>query len=199
LRQEWHKRSNSRQAALAARHESLPSLPCDYLKIDLPLVGHRVGASHPMARAFGQELANDDKPRQAPAIDFMHHLAARSIYSLSHKAEAHTELNRHAAHPQPRHRCADRCGERRRCDVLRPVFRAGGGAGALGGLRQSRVGPAEAEKICRTYGKNFYEAVEVRQAAALCEDSAVRKRNLDTLDAEIDAFNKLIAVQCIGS
>jgi hypothetical protein len=35
------------------------------------------------------------------------------------------------------------------------------------------------------YGKNFYEAVEVRQAAALCEDSAVRKHNLDTLDAEI--------------
>jgi hypothetical protein len=66
-------------------------------------------------------------------------------------------------------------------------------------LRQSRVGPAEAAKICRAYGKNFYEAVEVRQAAALCEDSAVRKRNLDTLDAEIDAFNNLIAVQCIGS
>jgi hypothetical protein len=66
-------------------------------------------------------------------------------------------------------------------------------------LRQSRVGPAEAEKICRTYGKNFYEAVEVRQAAALCEDSAIRQRNLDTLDAEITAFNNLIAVQCIGS
>jgi len=30
----------------------------------------------------------------------------------------------------------------------------------------------------------LYEAVEVRQAAALCEDSAIRKRNLDTLDAE---------------
>jgi hypothetical protein len=66
-------------------------------------------------------------------------------------------------------------------------------------LRQSRIGPAEAEKICRAYGKNFYEAVEVRQAAALCDDSAVRKRNLDTLDAEINAFNNLIAVQCIGS
>jgi hypothetical protein len=73
---------------------------------------------------------------------------------------------------------------------LRPIFRAGGGPGALGGV---------AAKICRAYGKNFYEAVEVRQAAALCEDSAVRKRNLDTLDAEIDAFNNLIAVQCIGS
>jgi hypothetical protein len=40
---------------------------------------------------------------------------------------------------------------------------------------------------------------EVRQAAALCEDSAIRKRNLNTLDAEIDAFNNLITVQCIGS
>jgi hypothetical protein len=33
-------------------------------------------------------------------------------------------------------------------------------------LRQSRIGPTEAEKICRAYGKNFYEAVEVRQAAS---------------------------------
>jgi hypothetical protein len=62
-----------------------------------------------------------------------------------------------------------------------------------------RSNGSRVEKICRTYGKNFYEAVEVCQAAALCEDSAVRKRNLDTLDAEIDAFNNLIAVQCIGS
>jgi hypothetical protein len=45
----------------------------------------------------------------------------------------------------------------------------------------------------------LYEAVEVRQAAALCEDSAIRNRNLNTLDAEIDAFNNLITVQCIGS
>lgn len=45
----------------------------------------------------------------------------------------------------------------------------------------------------------LYEAVEVRQAAALCEDSAIRKRNLNTLDAEVDAFNNLITVQCIGS
>jgi hypothetical protein len=44
-----------------------------------------------------------------------------------------------------------------------------------------------------------YAAVEVRQAAALCEDSAIRKRNLNALDVEIDAFNNLIAVQCFGS
>jgi hypothetical protein len=64
---------------VVARHESLPSLPCNYLKIDLPLAGHGVGTSHAIARAFGQELANDDKPRQAPAVDFMHHRASRSI------------------------------------------------------------------------------------------------------------------------
>jgi hypothetical protein len=39
---------------VVARHESLPSLPCDYLKIDLPLVGHRVGASHAIARLLGK-------------------------------------------------------------------------------------------------------------------------------------------------
>jgi hypothetical protein len=182
---------------VVARHESLPSLPCDYLKIDLPLVGHRVGASHAIARAFGQELANDDKPRQAPAIDFMHHRAARSIYSLSHKAEASSTdmlriLSLAIAVLIVAASAADAsyCGQSSELAAAQARWAA---------LRQSRVGPAEAEKICRTYGKNFYEAVEVRQAAAWCEDSAVRKHNLDTLDAEIDAFNNLIAVQCIGS
>ncbi|TMJ85649.1 MAG: hypothetical protein E6G76_15910 [Alphaproteobacteria bacterium] len=53
----------------------------------------------------------------------------------------------------------------------------------------------------RVYGEREFlrGRGEVRQAAALCEDSAIRKRNLNTLDAEIDAFNDLIAVQCIGS
>jgi hypothetical protein len=105
---------------VVARHESLPSLPCNYLKIELPLVGDRVGASHAIACAFGQEPANGDNLRQVAG--------------------------------PPR---------------LRREFLRGRG--------------------------------EVCQAAALCEDSAIRKRNLNTLDAEIDAFNDLIAVQCIGS
>jgi hypothetical protein len=42
----------------------------------LPLVGHGIGASHAIMRAFGQEVANNDKSRQAAAIDFMHHAAA---------------------------------------------------------------------------------------------------------------------------
>ena len=40
------------------------------------------------------------------------------------------------------------------------------------------------------------EAVEARQAASLCEDAINRQRNLEVLDAEIDAFNNLIAAQC---
>jgi hypothetical protein len=184
---------------VVARHESLPSLPCNYLKIDLPLVGHGVGTSHAIARAFGQELANDDKPRQAPAVDFMHHRAARSIYSLSLKQKpglSSTDMLRIltlaiavlivAASAAD----ASYCGQSSELAAAQARWVA---------LRQSRIGPAEAEKICRAYGKNFYEAVEVRQAESLCEDSAIRKRNLDTLDAEIDAFNNLIAVQCIGS
>jgi hypothetical protein len=65
--------------------------------------------------------------------------------------------------------------------------------------RQARVDPADAGKTCRAYGNNFYEAVQVRYAASLCDDSVHRQRSLNTLDAEIDAFNNLIAAQCTGS
>jgi hypothetical protein len=64
-------------------------------------------------------------------------------------------------------------------------------------VRQSR--PDDSDKSCRAYGNNFYEAVVTRQTASWCEDSANRQRNLEVLDAEIDAFNNLIAEQCIGS
>jgi hypothetical protein len=63
--------------------------------------------------------------------------------------------------------------------------------------RQSRTD--DSDKICRAYGNYFYEAVVTRQTASLCEDSVNRQRNLEMLDAEIDAFNNLIAKQCIGS
>jgi hypothetical protein len=65
--------------------------------------------------------------------------------------------------------------------------------------RQARVDPADAGKSCRTYGNHFYEAVQARYATSLCEDSVNRQRSLTTLDAEIDAFNNLIAAQCTGS
>jgi hypothetical protein len=64
-------------------------------------------------------------------------------------------------------------------------------------VRQSRA--ADGDKTCRAYGNHFYEAVVTRQTASLCEDSANRQRNLEMLDAEIAAFNNLIAKQCIGS
>jgi hypothetical protein len=147
----------------------------------LPLVSHGIGASHAIARAFGQELANDDKSRQAPASDLMH--SAWDMLRILTLAIAVMMVAASAAD-------ASYCGQSSELAAAQARWAA---------LRQSRVGPAEAEKICRAYGKNFYEAVEVRQAAALCEDSTIRKRNLDTLDAEINAFNNLIAVQCIGS
>jgi hypothetical protein len=65
--------------------------------------------------------------------------------------------------------------------------------------RQMRVDPAQMERICHAYGKHFYEAVEARQAAAICGHGVHRQRELDVLDAEIDAFNNLIAAQCSGS
>jgi len=177
---------------VVARHESLPSLPCDYLKIDLPLVGHRVGASHAIARMM------TSRGKRRPSISCItgQHAQFTPCHTKQRPALSSTDMLRIlslaiavlivAASAAD----ASYCGQSSELAAAQARWAA---------LRQSRVGPAEAEKICRTYGKNFYEAVEVRQAAALCEDSAVRKRNLDTLDAEIDAFNNLIAVQCIGS
>jgi len=48
--------------------------------------------------------------------------------------------------------------------------------------RESRVDPAHNEKSCRA-----------------CDDRIDHQRALDVLDAEIDAFNNLIATQCNGS
>jgi hypothetical protein len=65
--------------------------------------------------------------------------------------------------------------------------------------RQTHVDPGQADKICRAYGLLFYEAVVARQAASVCQDRVNRQRDVDILDAEIDAFNNLIAAQCSGS
>jgi hypothetical protein len=43
---------------------------------------------------------------------------------------------------------------------------------------------------------HFYEAVTARQAVSICKDGVGRQPLLDVLDAEIDAFNNLIATQC---
>jgi hypothetical protein len=65
--------------------------------------------------------------------------------------------------------------------------------------RQASVDPAHYDAACRAYGTQFFEAVTARQAASNCEGGDKRQRTLDVLDAEIDAFNNLIAAQCGGS
>jgi hypothetical protein len=49
--------------------------------------------------------------------------------------------------------------------------------------------------MCRTYAASFYESVTLRQAEASC---AGGERNLAVLDAEINAFNDLLATKCGG-
>jgi hypothetical protein len=63
-------------------------------------------------------------------------------------------------------------------------------------VHQSRGDTTSNEKNCRAYSINFYEAVIARQAVSTCKDGVGRRPLLDVLDAEIDAFNNLIAAQC---
>jgi hypothetical protein len=65
-------------------------------------------------------------------------------------------------------------------------------------VRKSRVDPGHGEESCRSYGSNFFEAATMRQAASFCKDGVDRQRTLELLDAEINAFNDLIAAQCTG-
>ena len=65
-------------------------------------------------------------------------------------------------------------------------------------VRQSRGDTPNNEKSCRAYSTYFYEAVTVRQAVSTCKDGVGRQPPLDVLDAEIDAFNNLIAARCSG-
>jgi len=62
-----------------------------------------------------------------------------------------------------------------------------------------RSPPAEAsgiEATCRLYASSFYELVTLRQAARTCVGDADREQSLALLDAEIDAFNNLLAAKC---
>jgi hypothetical protein len=65
-------------------------------------------------------------------------------------------------------------------------------------VRKSSVDPGHRELSCRSYGSNFFDAVTTRQAASFCRDGVDRQRTLKLLDAEIEAFNDLIATQCRG-
>jgi hypothetical protein len=59
--------------------------------------------------------------------------------------------------------------------------------------QQNRVDHAASGEICRVYIKHFVEAVTARKDAASCQDGVERRRALETLDAEIQAFNDRIA------
>jgi len=63
-------------------------------------------------------------------------------------------------------------------------------------LRQSQPSAEDQNQICRLYGNQFYEAVEARRAVAECEGAGEHQKEIEILDAEIEAFNTLIAVRC---
>jgi hypothetical protein len=65
-------------------------------------------------------------------------------------------------------------------------------------MRQ-HVGSSPTAESCRAYSQVFLEAVNARHLASICEDRTDRERDLALLDADIDAFNNLIAAQCSGS
>jgi hypothetical protein len=70
-------------------------------------------------------------------------------------------------------------------------------------LRLTRVshnsmGHAANDEDCRTYFKQFVEAVTARQTAASCQDGLERQRALEILDTEIQKSNDRIAEQSCG-
>ena len=50
------------------------------------------------------------------------------------------------------------------------------------------------EAACRAYAASFYESVTTRQAAAACTGDA----DISAIDADINAFNDLLATRCGG-
>jgi hypothetical protein len=58
---------------------------------------------------------------------------------------------------------------------------------------------AASHEICHVYIKHFVEAVTARKDAVSCQDGGARRRALDALDAEIQAFNDRIAENSASS
>ena len=71
--------------------------------------------------------------------------------------------------------------------------------GRWAATRKVNANSAQKADMCRAYGKQLFEAAQVRQATSVCQDGIKRQRDLDILDAQIDAFNNLIASQCSDS
>jgi hypothetical protein len=49
---------------------------------------------------------------------------------------------------------------------------------------------------CRVYRSEFYEGAVTRQNITHCEQDDIRQSALEVIDAEINAFNDLIATYC---
>src|SRR5262245_59764363 len=59
---------------------------------------------------------------------------------------------------------------------------------------REKFGSVRYEDKCRVSSGLFWEAVNIRQVVLSCGEGTGRQRDLDGLDAEIDALNKMIAV-----
>jgi hypothetical protein len=62
-------------------------------------------------------------------------------------------------------------------------------------IRWANARQKESDQICRAYGNQFYEAVQARQAVSECAGGE-RQKEIEFLDAEIEAFNNLLAAHC---
>jgi hypothetical protein len=63
-------------------------------------------------------------------------------------------------------------------------------------LAQQNDSELHTDDSCRVYRNQFYEAAVTRQNVTRCEQGDIRERALEVIDAEIDAFNDLIATSC---
>jgi hypothetical protein len=55
---------------------------------------------------------------------------------------------------------------------------------------------SQKDDSCRVYRSKFYEAAVTRQNVTHCEQDDIRQHALQVIDAEINAFNDLIATHC---
>jgi len=60
------------------------------------------------------------------------------------------------------------------------------------------AGPTDHDSACRALSAALVKSVMVRRMAAACAAEAGREPNVDALDAEINAFNDLLAAECRG-
>jgi hypothetical protein len=62
--------------------------------------------------------------------------------------------------------------------------------------RQGNGETLQKDDDCRAYRSEFYEAAVTRQNIPHCEQNDIRQQALQVIDAEINAFNDLIATHC---